>query len=41
MLTAVKGLINFDKAYELGEEWQKSSFKEMNEDTPKGKENDF
>jgi hypothetical protein len=28
----VKGLINFDKAYELGEEWRKSSFQDLDEE---------
>jgi hypothetical protein len=36
----VKGLINFDKAYELGEEWRKSSFQDMEEESLLGKEND-
>jgi hypothetical protein len=27
----VKGLVDFDKAYELGEEWRKESFREINQ----------
>jgi len=27
----VKGLVDFDKAYEMGEEWRKESFREINQ----------
>lgn len=30
----VKGLIDFTKAYELGEEWRKKSYREMNQHEP-------
>lgn len=36
----VKGLVDFDKAYELGEEWRKESFREINQqDESEGKTN--
>ena len=28
----VKGLVDYDKAYEMGEEWRKESFREINKD---------
>jgi len=30
----VKGLIDFTKAYELGEKWRKESYREMNQHDP-------
>jgi len=30
----VKGLLNFTKAYELGEKWRKESYREMNQHDP-------
>ncbi|UCD13138.1 MAG: hypothetical protein JSW60_06140 [Thermoplasmatales archaeon] len=36
----VKGVINFDKAYELGEKWRKQSFREL-KDESEGKEDGF
>jgi len=38
----VKGLIDFTKAYELGEKWRKESYREMNQhDPPEGKSKRF
>ena len=34
----VKGLVDFDKAIEMGEKWRKESFHEMNQ--TEGKENE-
>jgi len=39
----VKGLVDFDKAYEMGEKWRKESFREINqkEDKSEGKKDGF
>ncbi|UCF12332.1 MAG: hypothetical protein JSW06_09870 [Thermoplasmatales archaeon] len=38
----VKGLVDFDKAYEMGEKWRKESFREINQkDKPKGQKDGF
>jgi len=38
----VKGLIDFTKAYELGEKWRKESYREMNQhDLPAEKSKRF
>ena len=38
----VKGLVDFDKAYEMGEKWRKESFREINQkDKPEGKKDGF
>ena len=39
----VKGLVDFDKAYEMGEKWRRESFREIKEtdESSEGKENVF
>ncbi len=38
----VKGLVDFDNAYEMGEKWRKESFREINQkDKSEGKEDGF
>lgn len=38
----VKGLVDFDKAYEMGEKWRKESFREINQkDKSEGKKDGF
>ncbi|MCK5112022.1 MAG: hypothetical protein KAQ84_00635 [Thermoplasmatales archaeon] len=38
----VKGLVDFDKAYEMGEKWRKESFREINQkEKSEGKKDGF